>query len=117
MKRILTTAFTLIALNASAQIIHYEGEYAIAAINPLCDNYDSRVKIKPNLSISNGVTSAFVDWWTEIKLSQTDTAKWVQIDHGGFSSSLPDTLIRHVLVYKAFLYVADSTALTNIVYK
>jgi len=117
MKKIILAICLLAAMKSGAQTITYEGEYAIAAIHPLCDNYDSRVKIKPNLSISNGVTSAFVNWWTEIKLSQTDNAKWVQVDYGGFSASLPDTLIRHVLVYKAFLYVADSTTLTNITYK
>lgn len=117
MKRILTTALTLIALNASAQVIHYEGEYAVAAISPLCNNYDSRVKIRPNLSISNGVVSAFVNWSTEVKMSQIDTAKWVTIDFGGFSASLPDTLVAHVLIYKAFWYVRDSTPLTNITYK
>lgn len=103
--------------SVTAQTITHSGEFEIAAIQPLCDNYPSRVKIKPNLSMSNGQVSAFVNWWTETQISQVDTTKWVTIDNGAFSSTLPDTLIAHVLVYKAFLYVADSTALTNIVYK
>ena len=116
MKKILLALCLMASMNTKAQTIHYEGQYAVAAIQPICDNYDSRVKILPNLSISNGVVSAFVNWSTEVKISQTDTGKWVQIDFGGFSASLPDTLIAHVLIYKAFLYVADSTALTNITY-
>lgn len=117
MKKLLTTILTLVALNTGAQTIHYEGEYAIAAIQPLCDNYDSRVKIHPVLSTSNGIPSAFVNWWTEIKLSQVDTAKWIPIDFGGFSSSLPDTIIIHQIVIKAFWHISDSAGLTNISYK